>query len=106
MLSSESILCMATLGGASTLGLASQIGSLEAGKAADLIAIDLRDLANQPTRATADSILFAATRHQVSDVWIGGRPAVSGGRLLTFDEEELLALARQWQERLRIGVDA
>jgi 5-methylthioadenosine/S-adenosylhomocysteine deaminase len=105
-LSSEAILCMATLGGASTLGLGSQIGSLEAGKAADLIAIDLSELATQPAGATADSVLFAATRHRVTDVWIGGRVAVSGGRLLTFDEEELLALARQWQERLRIGVDA
>jgi 5-methylthioadenosine/S-adenosylhomocysteine deaminase len=105
-LSSEEILCMATLGGAAALGLGSQIGSLEAGKAADLIAIDLNELATQPAGATADSVLFAATRHRVSDVWIGGRAMVSGGRLLTFDEEELLALARQWQERLRIGVDA
>jgi 5-methylthioadenosine/S-adenosylhomocysteine deaminase len=105
-MTSESILCMATLGGACTLGLGSQIGSLEPDKAADLIAIDLRELASQPAGATADAVLFAATRHQVTDVWIGGRAAVSAGRLLSFDEEELLALARQWQERLHIGVDA
>ena len=105
-LSSEAVLGMATLGGATTLGLGSLVGSLETGKAADLIAIDLRELASQPAGATADSVLFAATRQQISDVWIGGRAAVASGRLLSFDEQELLALARQWQERLRIGVDA
>jgi 5-methylthioadenosine/S-adenosylhomocysteine deaminase len=102
-MSAEAILCMATLGGASTLGLGSLVGSLESGKAADVIAIDLSELANQPSDATADSVLFAATRQQVSDVWIGGRAAVANGRLLSFDAEELLALSRQWQERLRIG---
>jgi len=105
-MTSESILWMATLGGACTLGLGSKIGSLELDKAADLIAIDLSELASQPAGATADAVLFAATRHQISDVWIGGRAAVSAGRLLSFDEEELLALSRQWQERLHIGVDA
>jgi 5-methylthioadenosine/S-adenosylhomocysteine deaminase len=102
-MSAEAILGMATLGGASTLGLGSQIGSLESGKAADVIAIDLSELANQPSDATAESVLFAATRQQVSDVWIGGRAAVANGRLLSFDAEELLALSRQWQERLRTG---
>jgi 5-methylthioadenosine/S-adenosylhomocysteine deaminase len=102
-MSTEAVLCMATLGGATALGLGSLIGSLEPGKAADLIAVDLSELACQPASESADSVLFAATRQQVTDVWIGGRAAVTAGRLLSFDEQELLALARQWQERLRIG---
>jgi 5-methylthioadenosine/S-adenosylhomocysteine deaminase len=103
-ISSEAVLCMATLGSACALGLGSLIGSLETGKAADLIAIDLNELACQPSDNTADSILYAATRRHVSDVWIGGRAAVSEGSLLSFDEQELLALAAQWHERVRTGV--
>jgi hypothetical protein len=49
-------------------------------------------------------VLFAATRGQIADVWISGRAAVAGGRLLAFDEQEISALARQWAERLRLEV--
>jgi cytosine/adenosine deaminase-related metal-dependent hydrolase len=51
----------------------------------------------------ADAILFSATRDQVSDVWTSGRAAVSDGHVLAFDEQELLALARQWADRIRTG---
>ncbi|MDB6087959.1 MAG: N-ethylammeline chlorohydrolase [Gammaproteobacteria bacterium] len=100
----ESVLRMATLGGATALGLGSLTGSIEAGKAADLVCFDLATLASQPNARPADTILFSATRDRVSDVWTSGRPAVSDGHLLAFDEQELLALARQWADRLRIGV--
>jgi hypothetical protein len=44
-------------------------------------------------------VLFSTTRQQVSDVWVGGRAAVSGGNLLAFDERELQRIARQWHTR-------
>ena len=44
----------------------------------------------------------AATRAQVSDVWTGGRCAVSEGRLLAFDEEEIAALPARWAQRLKL----
>jgi 5-methylthioadenosine/S-adenosylhomocysteine deaminase len=99
----ETMLRMATLGGATALGLGSLVGSIEAGKAADLVCIDLTTLACQPTARPADAILFSATRDQVSDVWTSGRAAVSDGHVLAFDEQELLALARQWADRVRTG---
>jgi 5-methylthioadenosine/S-adenosylhomocysteine deaminase len=102
-LSAEHALRMATLGGAAALGLGAMVGSIEVGKAADLVCFDLTSLACQPTARLADTILFSATRDQVSDVWTSGRAAVSDGHLLAFDEQELLALARRWADRIRTG---
>jgi 5-methylthioadenosine/S-adenosylhomocysteine deaminase len=113
-LSAEDALRMATLGGANSLGLGSVTGSIEPGKAADLVCWDLGTLASrftaesasEPATASpglADCILFGTTRQQASDVWTSGRAALSGRQLLAFDEEELAALARKWAQRLRMG---
>ena len=99
-LESLQALQLATLGSAATLGLAAMVGSLEPQKAADMICIDLASLACQPDVSPADAVLHAATRREVSDVWIAGRAAVRDGRLLAFDEQELLALAREWAQRI------
>jgi len=82
---------LATLGSARALGIAAQVGSIEPGKVADLITLDLRTLACQPTHDVHEALVFAATRERVCDVWIGGRAALAQNRLLAFDEEELLA---------------
>ena len=103
-LTAASALWMATLGGASALGMSSLIGSIEPGKAADLVCLDLGTLACQPARHPQDTILFAATRAQASDVWTSGRAAVSARRLLAFDEREMLALARQWAGRVETAI--
>jgi 5-methylthioadenosine/S-adenosylhomocysteine deaminase len=100
----ETVLRRATLGGAMVLGMGSVVGSIEAGKAADLVCFDLSALPCQAPRQPADAIVFGATREQVSDVWLSGRVAVRGGHLLTFDEQELGAMARRWAERISTGV--
>jgi 5-methylthioadenosine/S-adenosylhomocysteine deaminase len=95
---------MATLGGATALGMNALVGSIEVGKFADLTCIELSALAAQPAaRWPADAIVFSATRDQVTDVWTSGRAAVSDGHLLTFDEQELLALTRRWADRIPTG---
>ena len=102
--SAQRALHMATLGGATALGMNALVGSIEVGKFADLTCIDLSALASQPAaRRPADAIVFSATRDQVTDVWTSGRAAVSDGHLLTFDEQELLALARRWADRIPTG---
>ena len=102
--SAERVLHMATLGGATALGMNALVGSIEVGKFADLACIDLSALASQPAaRRPADAIVFSATRDQVTDVWTSGRAAVSDGHLLTFDEQELLALTRRWADRIPTG---
>jgi 5-methylthioadenosine/S-adenosylhomocysteine deaminase len=102
----ETVLRMATLGGAMALGMGTLVGSIEIGKAADLVCFDLSALSCQSPRRPADAIVFGATRDHVSDVWISGRAAVSNGHLLTFDEQELGTLARRWAERISTGVTA
>ncbi len=97
--SPEEVLRMATLCSASALGLGSEIGSIEPAKAADLVAVDLASLSCQPADNPFNALVYAATRQQVSDVWISGRHAVAGGRLLAFDEQELLELSAQWEAR-------
>ncbi len=99
-LGAGAVLRMATLGGAIALGLSSHIGSIEAGKAADLVCFDLGGLAFQPCGQPADAIVFAATRAQATDVWTSGRAAVNAGVSLAFDEQETSALVRQWAGRI------
>ena len=95
---------MATLGGATALGMSAHVGSIEVGKFADLTCIDLATLACQSAaHRPADAIVFGATRDQVTDVWTSGRAAVSDGHLLTFDEQQLLALAQRWAGRIPTG---
>jgi 5-methylthioadenosine/S-adenosylhomocysteine deaminase len=97
---------LATLGGATALGLASRIGSLEPGKAADLACIDLGALSSAPASGIHDAIVFGVTRGQVSDVWTAGRAALSGGRLIALDEEELAALPVRWAQRIAMDAAA
>jgi 5-methylthioadenosine/S-adenosylhomocysteine deaminase len=95
-LTAEDVLRLATLGGATALGFGSIAGSIEPDKYADLVCVDLNRLACQPTSNVPESIVFGATREQVSDVWTSGRLAVSGGHLLAFDEQELTSFAEKW----------
>ncbi len=100
-LSAAAALRIATLGGATALGMGSLTGSIEPGKAADLVCLDLGSLEFQDPLDPAAAIVFGATRAQVSDVWTSGRCAVRNGRLLAFDDHEMRALGRRWAERIR-----
>ena len=105
-LTAEDALRMATLGGATALGLGSLTGSIEPGKYADLVCFDLNRLSCQPTMRVPESILFAATREQAGDVWTSGRAAVADGHLLAFDEQELSTFARKWSQRAGTGEES
>jgi len=100
---SEFWLGLATLGGACALGLAATCGSIEVGKAADLVCIDVDSLASNASETIAAAVLFSATRRNVTDVWIGGRAAVASGQLLALDESGLTRLSQQWNERMNTG---
>lgn len=91
---------MATLNGARALGLESEIGSLEIGKAADLAAVRLDTIETQPLFDPISDLVYAASRHQVTDVWVAGRRLLRDRRLTTLDEAEIRAKAATWHERL------
>ena len=92
---------MATINGAKALGLESETGSLLAGKAADIIAINLHQLNTMPVYNPVSQIVYAANSRQISDVWIAGKRQLRQGQLVNFDEAELLMLAQDWAERIR-----
>ncbi|HKJ76363.1 MAG TPA: TRZ/ATZ family hydrolase [Gammaproteobacteria bacterium] len=91
---------MATLNGASALGLDSELGSLEPGKAADLVAVDLGDIEGCPHYHPVSHLVYATTRDKVSDVWVAGRHVLKERHLTTLDEAALRAQAQQWQGRI------
>ena len=95
-----SALEMMTLNGARALGLADRIGSIEAGKQADLVAIDLRRPETQPLHHVVSQVVYAASARQVSDVWVAGRRVLDSGELTSIDQETLMDSAAHWQERL------
>ena len=91
---------MATINGAKALGLDEVCGSLRIGKAADVIAIDLSYLETQPLYCPVSQIVYAASRHQVSDVWVTGQRLLKQRQLTTIDKAALLVKVAKWQERL------
>ena len=92
---------MATLNAAAALGLAEETGSLTAGKSADITAVNLEAIETQPLYHPISQLVYAAGRHQVSDVWVAGRHLVKEGVLTTLDEQDILAKARTWQQKIR-----
>jgi 5-methylthioadenosine/S-adenosylhomocysteine deaminase len=98
--SATNILEMATLGGAKALGLAADIGSLEAGKAADLIAVNLNHLNTQPVYNPISQLVYACHSSQVTDVWVAGKQLLKKGHLQTIDSAECIAAAQKWRARI------
>lgn len=91
---------MATLNGAIALGLDSEIGSLKRGKSADIAALDLGDIETQPLYDPISDIVYAASRHQVTDVWVDGRRLLNKRELTTLDRNDIAARALAWRERM------
>ena len=93
----------ATLGGARALDWDHEIGSLEVGKAADMIAIDLSHVACQPTLDPAAQVLYSAGRENVTHTWVAGELIASRKNSATFintlEPNELINIASRWQNR-------
>lgn len=97
---------MATINGAKALGLGDVCGSLEPGKVADIVAINLDAIETSPVFHPVSQIVYAASRSQVSDVWVNGRRLLKDGRLTTLNEGQLRTLAVNWQNRIATGAGA
>jgi len=90
----------ATLGGARALGFDHLVGSIEAGKQADLVCVDLGALETQPLHHVVSQLVYACGRHQVGDVWIAGRRRLRERELVDMDTQAIVANVRQWRERI------
>jgi len=91
---------MATTGAARALGLADQIGSVEAGKRADLQLVNLSRLHTTPRPDPISTIVYAAEASDVETVIIDGRLVMRDGELLTLNEQDVIAEARGQSQRL------
>ena len=91
---------MATLNGARALGIESDTGSIEIGKAADLVAFDLSGLAQQPVYDPVSQLIYATGRDCVKHVWVAGKQLLEDRHLTRLDEQQLCATARAWGERI------
>ena len=95
-----SALRAATLGGAKAIGFDDRVGSIEPGKEADLVCVDLSALETQPLHHVVSQLIYATGRQQVSEVWIAGRARLRQRMLVDIGIEGVLSNARQWRERI------
>jgi len=94
------VLAMATLNGARAMGMEREVGSIAAGKKADLVLIDLKKPHLVPFRDIMSNIVYAAMGSDVDTVLVDGRVLVSGGKALTLDEERIVNEAQKRQDEL------
>jgi 5-methylthioadenosine/S-adenosylhomocysteine deaminase len=99
------VLRMATIEGAEAIGLDREIGSLEAGKKADLILVDLRrpsmlPVLRDPVRNIVPNLVLSARGDEVVMSIIDGEVVYEDGRIKTIAEEELLASVQQVSEEV------
>jgi len=93
---------LGTIWGARALGLEDEVGSLEAGKRADIIAIDLSTSPHMvPTADPYSALVHAANQKDVTMTMVSGRILFDGGEYLTVDKERALARARESRVKLR-----
>jgi 5-methylthioadenosine/S-adenosylhomocysteine deaminase len=100
-LDARTVLKMATKWGAEAIGLGDKIGSIKKGKAADLVMIGLNRPHLTPMYNVYSHMVYAARPCDVETVMVGGRLVVDDGRLLTADEDKILANANEWAQRIK-----
>ena len=98
-LPAEEVIKMATFNGAKALGLSDKVGSLEAGKFADVIALDLSSFLTQPVFNPISHLVYAINRLQVSDVWVAGKQLLREGKFTKLDIERILKDGLKWAEK-------
>jgi 5-methylthioadenosine/S-adenosylhomocysteine deaminase len=87
----EEIVKLATIGGANVLGMAKQIGSIEAGKQADFILVETDSVNMFPIFDPYSAIVYSANAGNVRDVFIAGKQVVADKKLVDFNETQLRA---------------
>ena len=103
-LAAGTVLEMATIGGARVLGLEKEIGSLEAGKRADLIMVRLDRPNAVPVYDPVSQMVYSLKAEDVRDVMVDGRAVVRDSKILTLDEAAVLEKAREYGVKVRASL--
>jgi 5-methylthioadenosine/S-adenosylhomocysteine deaminase len=104
-LSARDVLEMATLGGARALGMEDRIGTLEAGKRADVIVIDLQAPKSQPVYSVESAIVYAASGSSVVTTICDGKVLMRNRNMLTVDVAAAVARAKVYRDRVRLSLN-
>lgn len=100
-LDAKTVLLMATRWGAEVLGLGDKTGSIEKGKMADIITINLRKPHLLPLYNVYSHIVYAAMASDVETVMVNGRIVFNDGELKSGYESEIMGKAKKWGEKIR-----
>jgi cytosine/adenosine deaminase-related metal-dependent hydrolase len=95
VVTAEQALEMATLGGAVAMGIQDKVGSLEPGKLADIITIDLDGLSVTPATNPVSNLVYSGSGMDVDTVMVNGRVIMRNKKLLTLDVDEVKRKARE-----------
>ncbi|MEM9173080.1 MAG: TRZ/ATZ family hydrolase [Pseudomonadota bacterium] len=95
---------MATINGARALGIDEHTGSLEIGKWADITCVNLNAAHLAPVYDPVSTLVYAASAADVQDVFVAGRALLQDRQLMTIDEADALARAREWRERIQTAI--
>ncbi len=101
VLDAKTALLMATRWGAEVLGLGEITGSLEKGKAADIIIMNLDKPHLTPLYDIYSHIVYSSMASDVETVFVNGKLVVANGKLCTADEDEIISKAREWRNKIR-----
>jgi 5-methylthioadenosine/S-adenosylhomocysteine deaminase len=99
-ITAREVLRLGTIGGAQVLGLADRIGTLERGKRADVVIIDLRQAKTQPVYSVESAIVYAASGNSVVTTIVDGKILLRHGKVLTVDEDAAVAKAKEYRDRV------
>jgi 5-methylthioadenosine/S-adenosylhomocysteine deaminase len=105
-LPAEQIVEMATIGGARAVHMEKQIGSLEAGKKADVIVVDTTAPHATPMYNVYSELVFALKASDVKTVVVNGKIVMEDRRMLTLDEKEILAKAEEYKQKITASLAA
>lgn len=100
VLDAHAALRMATISGAKALGWDDQIGSLEAGKSADMIAVEISSLSQKPLYNPASQLVYSNAGIQVTHSWVAGKVLLRERSLVTLDEDNLIRRADAWRNQI------
>ena len=102
-LTASEALTLGTLGGAKALGMEKNIGTIEVGKLADLIAVDLHQIEMQPMHDVFSQLIYVNSGSHVTHSWIQGEQIMHERELLKIDQDNLRRRILKWQKKLSIN---
>lgn len=100
-LPAETVFRMATTGGAQVLNLHHEIGSIEEGKRADIVIVDMQRAGLVPHYRPYSHLVYTVQGGDVNTVIVNGRVVVHDRKILTVNEEKVMEKAREFQEKVK-----